>query len=350
MTTENHPSSNAQSPNLAIFVTGATGAVGPVVVEALVAAGYGVRALVRQPPPAGLLPSTVEVVTGDLQDAALLTAAMAGCTAVVHMAGLLHIVNPPPSLQAAYEQVNVSGTAHLLAAAQAHGVERVIFFSTIAVYGDGGPHLITEATPAQPTSFYGASKLAAEELVLQARRADGAALGVVLRLAAVYGPRVKGNYQRLLTALARGRFLPLGRGTNARTLVYDRDVAAATLLALQVPAAAGRIYNVTDGTVHTLHEIIVAICEALGRRPPRLYLPITPLRLLAGLLEVLFALVGRPAPLGRATITKYLEEIRVDGSRLQQEVGFRPRYSLAAGWAETVALRQRSADRGKRAD
>lgn len=320
-----------------IFVTGATGAVGPVVVEALVAAGYGVRALVRQAPPAGLLPATVEVVIGDLQDAAALTAAMAGCTAVVHMAGLLHIVNPPPSLQVAYEQVNVTGTAHVLAAAQAQGVQRVVFFSTIAVYGDGGPQTITEATPPQPTSFYGASKLAAEALVLQAQRADGVALGVVLRLAAVYGSRVKGNYQRLLTALARGRFLPLGRGANRRTLVYDRDVAAATLLALQAPGAAGRLYNVTDGTVHTLHEIILAICEALGRRPPRLYLPIAPLRLLVGLLEDICALAGRPAPLGRATVAKYLEEIQVDGSRLQDELGFMPRYALAAGWAEIVA-------------
>ena len=325
-----------------IFVTGATGAVGPVVVEALVAAGYGVRALVRQTPPAGLLPATVEVVIGDLQDPVALAAAMAGCTAVVHMAGLLHIVNPPPSLQAAYEQVNVTGTAHVLAAAQAQGIARVVFFSTIAVYGDGGPHLITETTPPQPTSLYGASKLAAEALVLQAQQADGVALGVVLRLAAVYGTRVKGNYARLLTALARGRFLPLGRGANVRTLVYDRDVAAATLLALQAPSAAGRIYNVTDGTVHTLHAIIVAICDALGRRPPRLYLPIAPLRLLVGLLEDTFALVGRPAPLGRATVAKYLEEIRVDGSRLQQELGFAPRYTLAAGWAEIVAQHKRT--------
>lgn len=319
-----------------VFVTGATGAVGPVVVEALVAAGYGVRALVRQEPAAGLLPATVELVIGDLQDTATLQRAMAGCTAVVHMAGLLHIVNPPPSLQAAYEAVNVTGTANVLAAAQAQGIARVVFFSTIAVYGDGGSQTFTETTPPRPTTLYGASKLAAEGLVLQARRADGLPLGVVLRLAAVYGRRVKGNYQRLLTALARGRFVPLGRGANVRTLVYERDVAAATLLALQAPAAAGQIYNVTDGTVHSLHDIKVAICDALGRRPPRVYLPVGPLRLLVGVVEDAFALVGRPAPIGRATVAKYLEEIRVDGRRLQQELGFCPRYALAAGWAEVV--------------
>ena len=62
--------------------------------------------------------------------------------------------------------------------------------------------------------------------------------------------------------------------------------------------------------------------------------------MLVGVLEDACALVGRPAPLGRATVAKYLEEIRVDGSRLQQELGFAPQYSLAAGWAAIVATRQ----------
>jgi nucleoside-diphosphate-sugar epimerase len=165
-----------------------------------------------------------------------------------------------------------------------------------------------------------------------------------LRLAAVYGARVKGNYQRLLAALARGRFLPIGKGATRRTLVYDRDVAAAALLVLYHPAAAGQIYNVTDGDVHTLHEITLAICAALNRRPPRLHIPVPPVRLLVALLEDALALAGRTSPLGRATLDKYLEEMIVDGSCLQQTLGFTPGYSLAAGWAEVVH-QQRNLDK-----
>ena len=57
------------------------------------------------------------------------------------------------------------------------------------------------------------------------------------------------------------RFVPVGDGRNRRTLVYDKDVAKATVLAMEHPAAAGRIYNVTDGNFHTLNEIILAICR-----------------------------------------------------------------------------------------
>lgn len=325
-----------------IFVTGATGAVGPTVVAALLAAGHAVRALVRKPPPAGLLPAAVELVEGDITEPATLARALAGCEGVVHMAALLHLTNPPPTLQAAYEAINITGTANVIAAAQAHGVTRLVFFSTIAVYGHGSDECLCEHTPPQPDTLYGATKLAAEALVLAAQRHDGVALGVVLRLAAVYGARVKGNYQRLLDALARGRFVPLGQGANRRTLVYDRDVAAATVLALQQPGAAGRVYNVTDGHIHTLQEILRAICGALGRQPPRFYIPVTPVRWLVALAEDGLALVGRSAPVGRATLAKYQEEMIVDGSRLQVELGFVPRYPLAAGWADVV--RQRHAE------
>jgi UDP-glucose 4-epimerase len=82
------------------------------------------------------------------------------------MAALLHIVNPSLALRAEYERVNVSGTANVIQAAQAQGVQRVVFFSTIAVYGHGHRGVFTEATPPQPDSLCGASKLAAEQLVL----------------------------------------------------------------------------------------------------------------------------------------------------------------------------------------
>ena len=98
-------------------------------------------------------------------------------------------------------------------------------------------------------------------------------------LGAVYGSRIKGNYERLTHALARHRFIPIGSGLNRRTLVYDKDVGRAAVLAVSHPAAAGRVFNVTDGTFHTLNEIIESICSALGRKPPRLSLPIGPVRL-----------------------------------------------------------------------
>jgi UDP-glucose 4-epimerase len=113
-------------------------------------------------------------------------------------------------------------------------------------------------------------------------------------------------------------------------------VAQAALLAAQHPSAAGKLYNVSDGHFHTLEEIIAAICQALGRNPPRLSVPVGPAHFLAGLMEDTFRLVGRKSPISRDTIDKYTEDIAVDGSLIQEELGFVPQYDLKTGWEETI--------------
>jgi nucleoside-diphosphate-sugar epimerase len=95
-------------------------------------------------------------------------------------------------------------------------------------------------------------------------------------------------------------------------------------VAVSHPAAAGRVFNVTDGEFHILKEIIESICAALGRKPPRLSVPVGPARFMAGLMEDAFRLVGRKSPIGRDTIDKYTEDIAVDGSLIQKELGFVP--------------------------
>ncbi len=157
-----------------------------------------------------------------------------------------------------------------------------------------------------------------------------------MRLGAVYGSRIKGNYERLTHALARHRFIPIGNGLNRRTLVYDKDVGRAAALAVSHPAAAGRVFNVTDGEFHTLNEIIESICSALGRKPPRLSLPVGPTRTLIGLIEKGSHAIGLKPPITRAIIDKYTEDIAVNSQRIQTELRFKPQYDLESGWRETI--------------
>ncbi|MBN2568702.1 MAG: NAD-dependent epimerase/dehydratase family protein [Deltaproteobacteria bacterium] len=319
-----------------ILVTGATGAVGPAVVEAFHAAGYSIRTLSIDSPPAGTWPDDVETLIGDVTDVSAVRAAMQGAESVVHLAALLHIANPAPALQDQYERINVGGTSNVIAAAIRAGVGRVVLFSTIAVYGPSGGRILTEDTPPYPNTVYARTKLAAEKIVLEARGVDGGQIGVALRLGAVYGFRIKGNYQRLVQSLARGRFIPVGNGFNRRTLVYDTDVARAAVLAVGHDSAAGRIFNVSDGRFHTMDEIIRTICDALGRPPPGFALPVSLARWAAGLLEESFKLFGFRSPVTRGIVDTYMEDIAVDSQRIQNELGFVPRYDLAAGWKETV--------------
>jgi len=85
-----------------------------------------------------------------------------------------------------------------------------------------------------------------------------------------------------------------------------------------------------------LKEIIESICSALGRKPPRISLPAALSRGLAGVIEKAGRSIGLKLPAIRAMIDKYTEDIAVDGSLIQRELGFIPQYDLKAGWEETI--------------
>ena len=318
--------------------------MGPAVVSSLCQRGVSVRTLSLDTPQAGTFSEDVEVRLGDITNPGTIRAAMEGADAVVHLAALLHILNPPPEMRERYERINVRGTAIVTSEAARAGVRRVVLFSTIAVYGPSGGAVVNEESPPAPDSLYAETKLRAERIVLEAASSNGEPLGTVLRMGAIYGARIKGNYRRLVELLARRHFIPIGDGRNRRTLVYDRDVGQAAVLALQSPAAAGRVYNVTDGTFHTMTEIVSAICTALGRRPPRFALPAMPVRVAAGLLENAARLFHMAPLIGQATLEKYLEDVAVAGERIQMELGFRPQFDLVAGWQDTIEEMRRSGD------
>lgn len=319
-----------------VLVTGATGALGPAMIRALRAAGHEVRALARRPVAPEL--AGIESCAGDLTDLASLDRAVLGMDAVVHLAALLHITNPPPDMRTTYHRINVAGTRWLAEAAERAGVRRFVLASTTAVYGPSTTPA-TESTPAAPESWYAESKLAAERAVFEVHRA-GAFDVSVLRLSAVYGPRIKGNYERLLRALAAGRFIPLGPGLNRRSLVYEDDAAAAFVTTLEHPRAPGGLFNVSDGTPHALRDIVRAMCAALGRAEPAISIPITPALAGVRLVERFARLFGLAPPATASTLAKYLEDSVVDTTRLARELGFRARVDLDAGWRSTVqALR-----------
>jgi nucleoside-diphosphate-sugar epimerase len=243
---------------------------------------------------------------------------------------------PSPEQLSRYTLVNIDGTALIARAALEAGVQRLIFFSTIAVYGHGDGRILDENSLPHPNTAYAETKLFAERIILETRNPDGKPLGTVLRLASVYGSRVKGNYRRLLLALAQKRFIPIGLGTNRRTLVYDKDVARTVLAVMENPNAAGKVFNVTDGDIHSLNDIIQSICVALGRRPPRIHLPLAPLHTTAEVMDKGARMFGLRSSGFRSALDKYTEDMAVDGQKLQDKIGFRPEYNLLSGWKETV--------------
>ena len=304
------------------LITGATGVIGPSVVKAFQDAGYAVRLFARRPV------ANIETVVGDLVDAPLGDATR-DVDVVVHLAAILH------NKSGDHERVNIEGTRRMVDAAIASGVRRFIFASTIAVYGHGRGQMIDETSPPAPETRYARSKRAAEEIVLKSPT------GTVLRLAAVYGPRLKGNYRKLIDAVRRGTYIPVGREQNRRTLLHEFDVGNAFVLAARSAAASGSVFNVTDGEVHTLAEIVAAIAAAFGKKPPRWRLPVMPFRAAAAIADLL--------TLSRSTsalLDKYLEDLAVDGGRFQRVTGFQPQMDLRSGWETTIREMQDADARG----
>jgi len=330
--------SSAVSSKSMFLVTGACGSIGPVLVQHLLDQGYKVRVFVRSTPLPDIFPESVQVFLGDINDSHAVRKAMKGTDVVFHLAAKLHINDPRSTPRAEYNRVNVDGTRLITEEAQAAGVNGLIFFSTINVYGPTPPDQVwDETSPLRPQSTYAQSKCEAEAIALSARqRNSNEYLAVVLRLSAVYGSRLKGNYARLVQAMRKGYFIPIGSGCNQRTLVYDEDVATAALLAAQQSRARGQVYNVTDGQIHTFTEILNAISQAFGRCVPKYYLPGRPARFFAGFAEKGFSLIGKSSPINKSMVDKLLENVAVSGEKIQRELGFQPQFDLIAGWHRAI--------------
>lgn len=315
------------------LVTGASGVIGPPLINHLMERGYRVRAFLRPSQTPRSLPKSVEIFQSDITDYHALGRAVDGMDMIFHLAAQLHVDRPSPALQSECVRINVEGTRRLVEVAQAAGIGRFIFFSTINVYGSSQPNqMLTEDSPLHPDSLYAETKIQGERFALAHLPA------VILRLAAVYGPGMKGNYVSLVNALRRRRFFMIGDGRNRRTLIHCKDVCKAAVLAAEKACALGQIYNVTDGQVHTLQDIIQAICIGLGQPSPRFHLPVSLARLTAALLEAGMKVVGRNPPIRRAMVDKITQDIAVSGDKIQRQLGYKAEHSLVRGWRETIDM------------
>ena len=161
--------------------------------------------------------------------------------------------------------VNIDATAFLLDLARRMAMRRFVFCSSISVYGDVGPQLITEATPLRPTSVYGATKAACEQLI-QGMSVEYGLSGVSLRIARVYGPyrRAHCHLKTLIEDAESGRASEIPCEPDfLYHYVYADDVAEAIRVALEAPALPQREYNVGSGEALTMPLIIARAGTAL---------------------------------------------------------------------------------------
>jgi nucleoside-diphosphate-sugar epimerase len=318
------------------LVTGATGFIGGRLVGALVDAGYKVRALVRDPARAGFLSRPgVELVQGDLGDPSSLGEAATGAQRVFHCAGLVGDWLRPDETR----RINVEGTRALLDASAAAGVERVVYLSSLSVYGPTHHHGTDESAPHRYSGdAYGDSKIDAERMVRVFVDRGGPEV-VILRPGFVYGPGDRLFLPRLLDALARGQFVYVGNGSKLLNTIYVDDLARAAVLADSTPASAGQAYNLTDGTETSLRAFVEFLCQEAGMPPPSRRVPPPVARTACYAAEALARLKGATeAPRlnrGRLRFLYYNQLYSIDKAR--RELGYDPQFTYREGLPLTLA-------------
>lgn len=251
-----------------VLVVGGSGFIGAHVVERCLQAGHevGVFDLSHY---RGAGATAVESIVGDLRDEDALAAAMSGRDQVLHFAAVADVsdVLADPALA---ESVNAEGTFHVLQAARRSGVRRVVYASTIWVYGtrEGTEEIDEDAELALPDHFYTATKLAGEMYC----RSYGMLYDLeytILRLGIPYGPgaRPAAVVPTFVGLALAGKPLTIGGdGLQSRRFVYVEDLAAGVVSALG-PVAANRVYNLVGSETVTIREAAAIVQRQVADVP-----------------------------------------------------------------------------------
>ena len=321
------------------LLTGATGFVGAAVLRALVAAGHDVRVLTRPTSdPRNIDGVPCEPVTGDLADPDSLRAAVKGCEALFHVAADYRLWVRDAAVM--YRR-NVDGTRDLLRAAAEGGVARIVYTSSVAAIGNRG-----DGTPADETTaasieemvgHYKRSKFLAEAEAMRLAREDGAPV-VTVNPAAPFGPRdIKPTPTgRMVVEFGRGR-MPAYIDTGLNVVHVD-DVAEGHLLAFE-RGTVGERY-ILGGDNMRLRDMLDVLASHLGRAPPRIRLPRTPLLPLAWVAELSGRMTGKEPMLTTDALRMAKKLMFFSSTKARAELGYAPRPGAmaladAADWYRT---------------
>ncbi len=316
-------------------ITGATGFVGGAVAGQLVEAGHDVRALVRNPDRAAKLAGRrVDLVVGDLGDAASLAVLCDGVDGLFHVAGWYQVGSKTPSQGWA---INVDGTRATLTAAARAGVPRIVYTSTLAVNSDTGGRVVDESYrfTGRHLSVYDETKAQAHEIAEDMARAGLPV--VVVQPGLVYGPGDTSQTGGLIEDVVAGRrpLVPSGGGV---CWGYVDDIAHGHVLAME-KGEPGEAYMLAGPRASLADGLDVAAGFA-GTKGP-ITLPPGAVRASAALLGGVERIVELPPGYAAETLRSSIATYFGDPARAQRELGWTCR-SLDAGMALTVSALQRS--------
>jgi nucleoside-diphosphate-sugar epimerase len=300
-----------------VLITGGSGYFGSVLTQAALARGDRVRVFDLNPP-ADEHAGSVEFVAGDIRDRDAVSRACRGIDLVLHNVAQVPLARDRHLFRA----VNTLGTAHVLLAARAAGVRKVVHTSSSAIFGIPEQNPVTETSAARPLEAYGRAKLQAEQLCHDAAHAG---LDVtIVRPRTILGHGRLGLMAALFELVAAGApVFVLGRGDNRYQFVHADDLADACLRAGDRPGAT--TYNIGATEFGTMRSTLEALVAHAGTGARVRSLPKTPARLAMQALGR-----TRLAPFAPYHWLLYGESLWFETTKATTELGWAPKHSNAA--------------------
>ena len=309
-----------------IDLVGGSGFIGTRLASRLERAGSPFRILDKAP--SGRFPTAHRFA--DVRDIESLRAGLGGGP-IVNLAAEHRDDVRPVSL---YNEVNVQGAKNICHVACEKGVTRIIFTSTVAVYGFAAPG--TDETGAiAPFNDYGRSKYQAEEVFRHWQQEDPANRSlVIVRPTVVFGEHNRGNVYNLLKQLASRRFVMVGEGRNFKSMAYVENAVAFLEYSLSFgPGVA--VYNYVDQPDFDMNHLITTVRKELGiEGKDRIRIPYGAGMAVGYLFDLAASLAGRSFPVSSVRVRKFCATTQFDST--VAETGFRAPVHLVDGLKNTV--------------
>ena len=273
-----------------------------------------------------------EITTlADVRDKEQLKTLLQGQDVVVLLAAEHRDDVSPTSL---YYDVNVEGARNVLEAMDVCGIKKIIFTSSVAVYGlnKDNPN---EDHPADPFNHYGKSKWQAEEVLRQwyNTNSEGKMLTIV-RPSVIFGERNRGNVYNLLKQISSGRFLKVGSCNNKKSMAYVGNVVA-FLTQLIENAQGYSVYNYIDKPDLTMNELVDVVGNSLGRKIPSVKIPYF-MGMIGGYgFDILAKITGKKLPISSVRVKKFCSTTQFDAAKVFAS-GFAPICTLSEGLDRTI--------------
>ncbi|HRC59439.1 MAG TPA: NAD-dependent epimerase/dehydratase family protein [Candidatus Propionivibrio aalborgensis] len=309
------------------LITGGSGFIGSNLCQSLARDGESFRIIDKRPSP--FFPG--KVIEMDILDQEQLVQSVSGDT-IVHLAAE-HRDDIRPRDR--YDQVNVEGTRNICRAASLRGIDRIVFTSSVAVYGFAAPDT-GEDGAIDPFNDYGRTKFEAEEVLRawQAEAPERRSL-VIIRPTVVFGPGNRGNVFNLISQIARGRFVMVGVGENRKSMAYVENVVA--FIRHMAKSGPGvHLSNYIDKPDLSMNELVSHVrATVLGKPGVGLRLPSWLGMGLGHVADGVTRITGKRLPLSAIRVRKFTTSTAF-ATRAHQVPGFVAPVSLADGMARTL--------------